>query len=80
MAATVVPQKRVLGESRTRQNIPSSPQSSKKRKTEIDEPAPIPRFVSSRRGPGAKLGASQTKSVFESEVLEKLSQEYRIAS
>ncbi|KAL6854234.1 DNA polymerase family B domain-containing protein [Trichoderma novae-zelandiae] len=75
MAATVVPQKRVLGESRTRQNISSSPQSSKKRKTDIAEPVPIPRFISSQKGPGAKLGASQTKSVFESEVLEKLSQD-----
>nr|UWK20618.1 DNA polymerase delta subunit [Trichoderma psychrophilum] len=75
MAAAVVPQKRVLGESGTRQNIPSSPLSIKKRKTDVVSSSPAPRFMSSQKGPGAKLGSAQPKSAFESEVLEKLSQD-----
>lgn len=75
MAATVVPQKRVLGESRTGQNISSSPSNLKKRKTDLDGPVPTPRFLSSQRPAGTKLGAGQPKSAFESEVLEKLSQD-----
>lgn len=74
MAATVVPQKRVLGESRTGQNI-SSPSNIKKRKTDANEPVPTPRFLSSQKPAGSKLGAAQPKSAFESEVLEKLSQD-----
>lgn len=75
MATVVVPQKRVLGESLTRQNIPSTPASTKKRKTDIFSSSPAQRFMGSQRDPRAKLGSSQPKSAFESEVLEKLSQD-----
>ena len=75
MATAVLPQKRVLGESRS-QNIPSSPASAKKRKTDIipsSSPA-VPRFTSSQNGLRGKLASSQPKSTFEVEELEKLSQ------
>lgn len=75
MAATLLPQKRVLGESRTRQNLPSTPGSAKKRRTDVFSSSPAgPRFASSQ-DPRGKLGSSQPKSAFESEVLEKLSQD-----
>lgn len=72
--ATALPQKRVLGES-TRQNIPSTPGSAKKRKTDIFSSSPAGRFLSSQHNVHSKLGSSQPKSAFESEVLEKLSQD-----
>ena len=78
MATAFLPQKRVLGESKTRQNIPSTPaSSSKKRKTDsfTSSPAAV-RFASSQNG---KLGSSQPKSTFESEVLEKMSQDISTA-
>lgn len=75
MATAFLPQKRVLGES-TRQNIPSSPASAKKRRTDVFTSSPAgPRFAGSQKDPRAKLGSSQPKSAFESEVLEKLSQD-----
>jgi DNA polymerase delta subunit 1 len=74
MAATVVPQKRVLGESRT-QNIPPTPSSTKKRKTDVPSSSPAARFTSSQHDPRSKLNSSQPKSAFETEVLEKLSQD-----
>jgi DNA polymerase delta subunit 1 len=74
-AATLAPQKRVLGDStKANRNIPSpSPNSAKKRKLDSDIPATVPR--SSQNGPKSKLGSSQPKSQFESEVLEKLTQD-----
>lgn len=72
---TKLPQKRVLGDStNSRQNIPPSPSSSKKRK--VEAPSQAPRlFPASQNDPRAKLSSSQPKSVFESDVLEKLSQD-----
>lgn len=74
MATTVVPQKRVLGEAGTRQNIPSTPSSIKKRKTDIFSSSPAGLMGSQKTARG-KLGSSQPKSAFEAEVLEKLSQD-----
>lgn len=77
MATTILPQKRVLGDSGTRQNIPStSSATGKKRKTNAfsSSPAHAP-LLSSQSDPRGKLGSSQPKSAFESEVLEKLSQD-----
>ncbi|KAH7152374.1 DNA polymerase family B-domain-containing protein [Dactylonectria estremocensis] len=75
MASIILPQKRVLGESLTRQNIPSAPSSAKKRKVESFSSSPAPRFNSSQNNPRSKLASSQPKSTFELEVLEKLSQD-----
>ncbi|KAG5918475.1 DNA-directed DNA polymerase delta [Claviceps capensis] len=73
---TVLPQKRVLGEAGNRQNTTiSTPESVKKRKTDIFSSSPAPRFAGSQRDPKSKLGSSQPKSAFETEVLEKLSQD-----
>lgn len=69
-SATMVPKKRVLAET-SRQSVPATPASSKKRKTGIfSSPAP---FRSSQH---TKLGSSQPKSAFEAdlEVLDKLGQ------
>ncbi|PMD15313.1 hypothetical protein NA56DRAFT_754066 [Hyaloscypha hepaticicola] len=72
--ATRLPQKRILGEStNTRRNIPSSPASTKKRKLEALS-SPAARFKSSQNGPKWKVGSSQP-SHFESEVLEKMTQD-----
>ncbi|KAH6892101.1 DNA polymerase family B-domain-containing protein [Thelonectria olida] len=71
-ASAVLPQKRVLGESLTRQNITSSP---KKRKMEAFSSSPATRFKSSQNDPRSKPTSSQPKSAFEAEVLEKLSQD-----
>jgi DNA polymerase delta subunit 1 len=72
--ATRLPQKRILGEStNTRRNIPSSPASTKKRKLE-QLSSPAARFKSSQNGAKGKLGSSQP-SHFESEVLEKMTQD-----
>jgi len=74
MAPARVPQKRILGEStNTRRNIPSSPSSAKKRKLEPFS-SPAARFKSSQNGPKGKVGSSQP-SHFESEVLEKMTQD-----
>jgi DNA polymerase delta subunit 1 len=74
MATARVPQKRILGEStNARRNIPSSPASAKKRKLEpISSPAA--RFKTSQNGPRGNMGSSQP-SHFESEVLEKMTQD-----
>jgi DNA polymerase delta subunit 1 len=72
MTTAGLPQKRVFGEaSSARRNIPSSPSSTKKRKLEPLS-SPAARFKSSQNGPKGKLGSSQPKSHFETEVLEKL--------
>ncbi|KAI0124213.1 DNA polymerase delta catalytic subunit [Xylariales sp. AK1849] len=70
-ATATLPQKRVFGG----RNIPPTP-SSKKRRLEPLTSSPASRLNSSQPGHGAsKLGSSQPKSAFESEVLEKLSQD-----
>jgi DNA polymerase delta subunit 1 len=74
MATSRVPQKRILGEAtNTRRNIPSSPLTTKKRKLEPTS-SPAARFKSSQHGPKGKVGSSQP-SHFESEVLEKMTQD-----
>lgn len=77
MASARVPQKRILGEATNthRNNVPSSPTSAKKRKLESIASSPAARFKSSQNGPKSKLGSSQPKSQFESEVLEKMTQD-----
>ncbi|EON99536.1 putative dna polymerase delta catalytic subunit protein [Phaeoacremonium minimum UCRPA7] len=73
MSASVLPQKRVFGEaSSARRNIPATPGSSKKRRLEPFSSSPATGLKSSQNN---KLGSSQPKSAFESEVLEKLSQD-----
>lgn len=69
------PQKRVLGESTTanRNAVVFSPTSAKKRKLESD--LPNGKFSSPQNKMKTKLGSSQPKSQFESEVLEKLTQD-----
>ncbi|KAJ5046790.1 uncharacterized protein L3040_004016 [Drepanopeziza brunnea f. sp. 'multigermtubi'] len=77
MAPSRLPQKRILGDTTSaRRNIPSSPASVKKRKLEQAEPtsSPATRFKSSQNGPQGRLGSSQP-SHFESEVLEKMTQD-----
>jgi hypothetical protein len=72
-AETIVPQKRVLSDS-TNRNLPASPpDSAKKRKFDSALRAAVLR--SSQNGPKSKFGSSQPKSQFESEVLEKLTQD-----
>ncbi|KAF8848194.1 hypothetical protein BDZ45DRAFT_810963 [Acephala macrosclerotiorum] len=74
MAPARVPAKRILGEaSNTQRNIPSSPASAKKRKLEPTS-SPAARFKSSQNGPKGKVGSIQP-SHFESEVLEKMTQD-----
>lgn len=75
MPATVLPQKRVFGEaSNTRRNIAMSPSASaKKRRLEQPSSTSARRFPNSQNG--GRLNSSQVKSTFESEVLEKLSQD-----
>lgn len=74
MAATVLPQKRVFGEaSSARRNIPATPVSAKKRRVEQFSSSPAVRLPSSQNA--GKLASGQPKSAFESEVLEKLSQD-----
>lgn len=77
MTAAVLPHKRALAESRTGQNLPpSTPSGTKRRKTELFESSPAAQLSSATKGPRSKLlGSSQPKSAFESEVLEKLSQD-----
>ncbi|KAL2753885.1 hypothetical protein ACRALDRAFT_2108303 [Sodiomyces alcalophilus JCM 7366] len=76
MPATVLPQKRALGETPSaRQNIPPAPGSIKKRKVEPFSSSPAPRLSGIQRKPKGQLESSQPKSAFESEVLEKLSQD-----
>lgn len=78
MAPSRVPQKRILGEAKNTQqsNTPSTPSSAaKKRKLEPVASSPAAaRFKSSQNGPKGKLASSQP-SHFESEVLEKMTQD-----
>lgn len=73
MAPARAPQKRILGDATNTRNIPSSPTSVKKRKLEPAS-SPAVRFKSSQNGPKGKIGSSQP-SHFESEVLEKMTQD-----
>lgn len=74
MAPSRVPQKRILGDAtNSRRNVPSSPAAAKKRKLEALS-SPAARFKSSQNGPKGKPGSSQP-SHFESEVLEKMTQD-----
>ncbi|TVY91000.1 DNA polymerase delta catalytic subunit [Lachnellula willkommii] len=74
MAPSKAPQKRILGEAtNARRNIPATPASAKKRKLEPLS-SPAVRFKSSQNGPKGKPGSSQP-SHFESEVLEKMTQD-----
>ncbi len=76
MASAVLPQKRILTDGTNRRNIPSTNLStSKRRRLEPLSSSPASRLNSSQQRPGSKLVASQHKSTFESEVLEKLSQD-----
>ncbi|KAF0331594.1 DNA polymerase delta catalytic subunit [Colletotrichum sp. SAR11_59] len=75
MATAVLPKKRVLGETpSTRRNIPTTPSSLKKRKVEGFSSSPAHRIGSQKNSKNLP-GSSQPKSAFESEVLEKLSQD-----
>jgi DNA polymerase delta subunit 1 len=70
-----LPQKRILGDATAaRNNVPSTPTSSKKRKLEPIASSPVSRFKSSQNGPRGKLASSQP-SHFETEVLEKMTQD-----
>jgi DNA polymerase delta subunit 1 len=73
--ASILPQKRVLGDATNRRNIPSTPSETKKRRLEPLSSSPAAPFRSSQSGPGSKLSSTQPKSTIESEVLEKLSQD-----
>ncbi|KAK0727900.1 DNA polymerase family B-domain-containing protein [Lasiosphaeria miniovina] len=76
MPAALLPQKRVFGEaSSTRSNIPGAPVSSKKRRLEPIPSSPAFRFNSSQNDGKRRLASSQPKSAFESEVLERMSQD-----
>ncbi|KAI3334380.1 DNA polymerase delta catalytic subunit [Ustulina deusta] len=75
MATAILPQKRALGDASHRRNIPSTPSRTKRARLEPLTSSPASRLNSSQHGPASKLGSSQPKSVFESEVLEKLSQD-----
>lgn len=69
-------QKRALAETTNTHNVIKSPPSAKKRK--LDGPLPNGSFNSSQGGPNrfsSKLGSSQPKSQFETEVLEKMTQD-----
>ena len=70
------PQKRVLTDATNTHNAVKSPSSAKKRK--LNGNGPNVSFLSSQNGPNgvkSKLGSSQPKSHFETEVLEKMTQD-----
>lgn len=76
MLSATRPQKRVFGEaSSARRNIANTPVSAKKRR--LDEPfsSPAAQFRSSQNDGKGKLASSQQKSAFETEVLERMSQD-----
>ncbi|KAI0169673.1 DNA polymerase family B-domain-containing protein [Hypoxylon sp. FL1284] len=75
MATKFLPQKRALSDASNRRNIPSTPSAAKKPRLEPLSSSPASRLNSSQQGPGSKLASTQPKSTFESEVLEKLSQD-----
>lgn len=70
------PKKRVLTDATNTHNVLKSPPSVKKRK--LNDNGPNVSFRSSQAGPNgfrSKLGSSQPKSQFETEVLEKMTQD-----
>ena len=70
------PKKRVLTDTTNTHNVVKSPPSAKKRK--LNDNGPNASFRSSQTGPNgfrSKLGSSQPKSHFETEVLEKMTQD-----
>ena len=75
--APTLPQKRMFGEaSSTRRNIPATPSSAaKKRRLDVPSSSPAVRFNSSQNDSKGKLASSQPKSAFESEYLERMSQD-----
>jgi DNA polymerase delta subunit 1 len=76
MPAATLPKKRVFGEaSSARRNIVATPVSAKKRRLDEPSSSPAPRFTSSQNNGKGKLASSQPKSAFESEVLERMSQD-----
>jgi DNA polymerase delta subunit 1 len=76
MPSATLPKKRVFGEaSSARRNIVSAPVSSKKRRLENPPSSPAVRFNSSQNDGKGKLASSQQKSTFETEVLERMSQD-----
>ncbi|KAI1174018.1 DNA polymerase delta catalytic subunit [Nemania sp. FL0916] len=75
MATAILPQKRALSDASTRRNIALTPSSSKRQRLEPLTSSPASRLNSSQQAAGPKLGSTQPKSAFESEVLEKLSQD-----
>ncbi|KAK4127612.1 hypothetical protein N657DRAFT_641619 [Parathielavia appendiculata] len=76
MPAATLPQKRVFGEaSSARRNIVATPISSKKRRLDEPSSSPAVRLGSSQNDGRGKLASSQQKSTFESEVLERMSQD-----
>ncbi|KAJ2904841.1 DNA polymerase delta catalytic subunit [Zalerion maritima] len=72
MPASILPQKRAFGEASANSRLPPS----KPKKVKIEKPtsSPLPKLPPSRKN-AMKIGSSQPKSKFESEVLEKLSQD-----
>ncbi|KAK4157215.1 DNA polymerase family B-domain-containing protein [Chaetomidium leptoderma] len=77
MPAAKLPQKRVFGEaSSARRNIVDPPVSaSKKRRLDDPSSSPAVRLASSQNDGRRKLASSQQKSTFETEVLERMSQD-----
>jgi DNA polymerase delta subunit 1 len=77
MPATTLPKKRVFGEaSSARRNIVATPVSAKKRRLDpIPSSSPAARFNSSQNDAKGRLASSQQKSTFETEVLERMSQD-----
>lgn len=72
----VQPKKRVLADTTNTHNVLKSPPSAKKRK--LNGNLPNGSFHSSQAGPNgvqSKMGPSQPKSQFETEVLEKMTQD-----
>ncbi|RYP52485.1 hypothetical protein DL768_002312 [Monosporascus sp. mg162] len=75
MASAVLPQKRILGDATKRRDATSTQSTIKRRRLEPLSSSPASRLNSSQPDHGSKLGSSQPKSTFETEVLEKLSQD-----
>ncbi|KAH6850735.1 DNA polymerase family B-domain-containing protein [Chaetomium sp. MPI-CAGE-AT-0009] len=76
MPSATLPKKRVFGEaSSARRNIVSAPVTSKKRRIDDPPSSPAVRFNSSQNDGKGKLASSQQKSTFETEVLERMSQD-----
>lgn len=75
MPGATLPQKRVFGEaSSARRNIVVTPVSSSK-KRRLDEPSTSPAARFAQKDGRGKLASSQQNSTFESEVLERMSQD-----